>query len=99
MAVHPGAAAVQQDRPGLAAADGPVDRAGDRGRQRHEHDLVALADDPHHTVAVFLAEIADVQAGGFEDPQTQQTEQADQREVVAGWARVRAAVSIASNCR
>jgi hypothetical protein len=30
---------------------------------------------------VFLAEVLDVDAGGFEDPQPQQAEQAHQREV------------------
>jgi len=32
-------------------------------------------------VAVLLAEIADVGAGGFEDPQAEQAEHGDQREV------------------
>jgi hypothetical protein len=33
-------------------------------------------------VAVFLAKIADIRAGGFEDPQAQQAEHRHQREVV-----------------
>ena len=32
-------------------------------------------------MAVLLAEVADVGAGGFEDPQAEQPEQGDQREV------------------
>ena len=35
-------------------------------------------------VAVFLAEVGDVRAGGFEDPQAQQAEHGYQREVA--WA-------------
>jgi hypothetical protein len=81
VAVPGRAAAVEQDRPGGAVADGAVDRACDGGWHGHEHDLVALADDPKHLVAVFFAEVADVQAGGFEDPQPKQAEQADQGEV------------------
>jgi len=33
-------------------------------------------------VAVFLAEVADVGGTGFEDPEAQQAEEPDQREVV-----------------
>jgi hypothetical protein len=33
-------------------------------------------------VAVFLSEVADVGAAGFEDPQPEQSEHGDQREVV-----------------
>jgi hypothetical protein len=33
-------------------------------------------------VTVFLTDVGDGQAGGLEDPQTEQAEQADQREVV-----------------
>ena len=82
MPVHPGAAAVEQDRSGGPVADGAVDGAADRGRQRDEDGLVALADDAQDAVAVFFAEVVDVRAGGFEDPQAEQAEQADQREVV-----------------
>jgi hypothetical protein len=32
-------------------------------------------------VAVFLAEVADVQAGGFEDPKSEQAQETDQGEV------------------
>lgn len=69
VAVHAGAAAVLQDRPAGTVADGALDRARDGRWHRHEHDLVAFADDPQHPVAVFFAEVGDVQAGGFGDPQ------------------------------
>ena len=81
MAVHARAVGVEQQRAGSAVADGAVDRAGDGRRHRHEDDLVALADDAQHPVAVFLAEIGDIEAGCLEDPQTQQAEQTDQGEV------------------
>ena len=83
--VHPGAAGVQQDRPadsgGYRAVEGPADR----GRQRDQDDLGALAAHAQHPVSVFLAEVGDVRAGGFEDPQAEQAEHGHQREV----ARVR----------
>jgi hypothetical protein len=37
--VHPGAAAVGQDRPARAASDRPVDGPADCWRQRHQDDL------------------------------------------------------------
>ena len=52
--------------------------AGGSGTQ---DDLGALAEHPQHPVAVFLAEIGDVGAGGFEDPQAEQPEHGHQREV------------------
>jgi hypothetical protein len=52
------------------------------GRQRDQDDFAALADDPQHTVAVLLTEIADVGAGCLEDPKTEQAEHRDQGEVV-----------------
>ena len=83
--VHPGAVAVEQDRPAGPGADCLVDGPADRWRQRHQHDLGALAAHPQHPVAVFLAEVSDVRAGGFEDPQAEQAEHGHQREV----ARIR----------
>jgi hypothetical protein len=44
--------------------------------------LVPLAEHAHNTVTVFFAEVLDVQTGGFHDPQPEQSEQADQGEVV-----------------
>lgn len=79
--VHPGAAAVEQDRPVSAACDCPVDGPVDCWRQRDEDDLGAYAAHAQHTVAVFLAEVGDVRAGGSEDPQAEQAEHDHQREV------------------
>ena len=59
-----------------------VESAADRRREWDEDGLAAFAEDAQDAVAVFFAEVGDVQAGGFEDPQTEQSEQADQREVV-----------------
>jgi len=39
------------------------------GWQRYQHHLGALADHLQHAVAAFLAQVGDVRAGGFEDPQ------------------------------
>jgi hypothetical protein len=49
-------------------------------------------------VTVFLTEVGDVGAGGFEDPQAEQPEHGDEGEVVR-LADSRLAVSMASNCR
>ncbi len=80
--VQPGASAVEQDGPAGAVPDSPVDGPPDRWRQRHQDDLGALAAHAQHPVAVFLAEIGDVRAGGLEDPQAEQPEHGHQREVV-----------------
>ena len=72
MPVHPGAAAVEQDRPARARSDRPVDGPADGGGQQDQDDLGALAAYPQHTVAVFVAEVGDVRGGGLEDPQAQQ---------------------------
>ncbi|GEM_PF-3937345 len=53
--------------------------AGGSGTQ---DDLGALAAHPQHAVAVFLAQVGDAGAGGFEDPQGQQPEHGHQGEVV-----------------
>jgi hypothetical protein len=49
-----------------------------------EHVGVALAVAAHaqHLVTVFFAEVGDVGADGFEDPQAQQAEHDYQREVI-----------------
>jgi len=62
----------------VATADGP----GHRWWQRHQHHLGALADDSQDAVAVFLAQVGDVRAGGFEDPQPEQAQHRHQREIV-----------------
>jgi hypothetical protein len=79
--VHPGTAAVEQDRPAGASADCPVDGPPDRWRQRDQRDLCAFAAHAQHPVAVVLAEVGDVGAGGFEDPQAEQPEHGHQRQV------------------
>ena len=85
VAVHPGAAGVEQDRPMIAAADGPVDGPPDRWWQRDQDDLAALAAHTQYAVAVLFAQVSDVRAGGLEDPQAEQPEHGHQREV----ARIR----------
>jgi hypothetical protein len=80
MAVHPGAAAVQQNRAARPGADSLVDGPPDRWWQRDQHDLGAFAAHAQHPVAVFFAQIGDVGAGGFEDPQAEQAEHGHQGE-------------------
>jgi hypothetical protein len=82
VSVHPGAAAVEQDRPAGPARGGAVDGPADRRRQLDQDDLGALAADAQDAVAVFLAQVGDVGAGGYEDPQAQQPEHGHQGEVV-----------------
>jgi hypothetical protein len=53
--VHPGTAAVEQDRPVGAVCDRPVDGPTDGGRQRDQYDLGAFAAYAQHPVAVLLA--------------------------------------------
>ena len=61
----------------VALSHGPADR----WRQRDQDHLGALAAHPQDAVTVFLPEIGDIGAGGFEDPQAQQAEHGHQREV------------------
>jgi len=82
VAVHPGAAGIEQDRPAVPQAGCPVDGPADRGWQRDLDHLAALAAHPQHPVAVLLSEVGDVRAGGFEDPQAEQAEHGHQREVI-----------------
>jgi hypothetical protein len=82
MPVHPRAVAVGQDRPGVTVIHGAIDRPAGRRGQRNQDDLAALPADPQNPVAMLLAEIADVRAGGLEDPQAQQPQHGDQGEVV-----------------
>jgi hypothetical protein len=81
MAVHPGAAAVEQDRAAGTGANGPVDGPSHGWRQRDLDDLGAFAAHAQHPVAVFFAQIGDIGPGGFEDPQAQQPEHGHQGEV------------------
>ena len=83
--VHPGAAAVEQDRPARPRSDRPVDGPANRWRQGHQDDLGALAAHAQYPVAVLLTKVGDVGAGGLEDPQAEQPEHGHQREVA--WVR------------
>jgi hypothetical protein len=56
--------------------------AGGSGRQRDQHDFRAFAADSQHAVTMLFANLSDVGAGGFEDPQAKQPEHRDQGEVV-----------------
>jgi hypothetical protein len=55
VAVHPGAAAVEQDRAAGAGAYGPVDGPPDRWWQRYQDGLGSFAAHAQHPVAVFFA--------------------------------------------
>jgi hypothetical protein len=69
---------VEQDRPAVPKTGCPVDRAADSGWQRDLNHFGALAAHAQYPVAVFFAEVGDVGAVGFEDPQA---EHGRQREV------------------
>lgn len=69
VAVHPGAATVEQDRAAGADADRSVDGPPHGWRERDQDDLGALAAHAQHPVTVFFAKVGDVGSGGFEDPQ------------------------------
>jgi hypothetical protein len=47
--------------------------------------LVPLPHTRQDPVAVLFAEVGDVRAGGFEDPQAEQPEHGHQREVIRVW--------------
>jgi hypothetical protein len=51
------------------SSSGPLDRPRDRGWERDQDGLAALAADLEHPVAVFFAEVIDVRPACFEDPQ------------------------------
>jgi hypothetical protein len=75
VAVHPRTTAAEQDRAARPARDRVVDGPADRRGERDQDDLAALAALAAHAqdaVTVFLAQVADVGAGGFEDPLAQQ---------------------------
>jgi hypothetical protein len=57
-------------------------RSSDRRRQRDQDDLGALADHPQDAVTVLFLQVGDVEAGSFEDPQSEQAEHRDQGEVI-----------------
>ena len=62
----------------MRAVDGPPNRWW----QRDQHDLAALAAYPKHPVTMFFPEVANVRAGGLEDPKAQQAEHGHQREII-----------------
>jgi hypothetical protein len=66
VAVHPGAAAVEQDRPAGAGADRMGDGSPDGWRERNQDDLGAFAAHAQHPVTVFFTQVGDVGPGGFE---------------------------------
>jgi hypothetical protein len=80
--VHPGAAAVEQDRPVGAGAGCLVDGPADGWRQRDRDDFGAFPAYAQHTVAVLFAEVGDIGAGSLEDPQAGQPEHGCEGEVV-----------------
>jgi hypothetical protein len=57
-----------------AVGDRTADGLANGGRERDQDDLGALAAHAQRAVAVLLAEVGDVRAGGCEDPQAQQAE-------------------------
>ena len=79
VAVHPGAAAVEQDRPVSAVCDCPVNGPADCWRQRDKDNLGAFSAHAQDPVAVLLAQVGDVGTGGRKDPQAQQPEHDHQR--------------------
>jgi hypothetical protein len=81
VAVHPGAAAVGQDRAAGAGTNRLVDGSPYGGRQQDKDNFGAFSAHAQHPVAVLFAEVDDVRAGGFEDPQAEQPEHGHQREV------------------
>jgi hypothetical protein len=85
-------------RSGVAVAGRPVDRAGHGRWERNEDDLCFLTSEAKSPVAMFLAQVADVGAAGFEDPQSEEPEQRVSAKSL-GLGESRAVVMRASNCR
>jgi hypothetical protein len=52
--------------------------AGGSGRQRHQGAVAAFAVNEHDPVAVFHAQVADVDGAGLGDPEPEEAEQQDQ---------------------
>jgi len=63
--VYPVTTPVEQDRAAHPSCDGAVDGPADCRRQRDQDDLAALVAQAKDPVAVLLAQVADVSAGGF----------------------------------
>jgi hypothetical protein len=66
--IHPGAAPGPQYRTHVPFSDRVVNGSADGGWKGCEDHLGPFAGDPQHPVAMFLAEVGDVGAAGFEDP-------------------------------
>jgi hypothetical protein len=96
--VHPGAAAVEQDRSARAVPGCPVDGPPDCWRQRYQDDLGALAAHAQDPATVFFAEVGDVRAGAskIRRPSSPGMATSAKSHRFGDW---RAAVSSASNCR
>ncbi len=58
---------VWRSRTAIPAVGRAVQRPGHRWREWDEDDLASFAPDAEDSVAVFLAEVGDVRAAGFED--------------------------------
>jgi hypothetical protein len=67
------------------------------GRKKYQHDRVAFAVDPQNPGAVCLAQVLDVRAAGFGNPQTEQAEQRNRAKSLR-LADSREAVRSASKC-
>jgi hypothetical protein len=67
--VQPPPVRSQEHRPVRAFADGEVDRPGGARCQRDGDDLASLAGDGQGPVPAFEAQVLDVGAGCFGDPQ------------------------------
>lgn len=83
VAIESLAAGSEEDRDLATLADREVHCSSGSGRERHGHDLAALAHDGEGAMPALKPQRFDVGAGGFGDPKPIQGEQADQR-VVAG---------------
>jgi hypothetical protein len=88
-AVHAAAQGVEEQWPVSAVGGGAVHGSCDGRRKGDQDDLVALADDAQHAVAVLFADVVDVGCACFEYPQSEEAEEADEGEVggVVGGAR------------
>jgi alkylhydroperoxidase family enzyme len=81
VAVHPGTAAVEQDRPASAGTDRPVDGPADGWWQRDQDDLGALSAYAQHPGGHALRRGRRCRPRWPEDPQAQQPEHGYQGEV------------------
>jgi hypothetical protein len=82
MPAHPGAALGAPGRPGLLVGDSSLDGARHRRWEGDRHDLATLTGDLEHAVAALLAEVLDVRPALLEEPQPEQAQHHDQRQVV-----------------